>query len=227
MHRPLLAYWHFVRLYSNNQPRQLKQTAPSSLPPSLVTVGCSQVLKANFFFCTRGQQQRHSHLGNNHHPLFAEQTMVPFQPAWGRQGKGQPSNSGTYRSVNILHSFSASKNSSAREARRSQSESLWLETTDKCTGLRRSNKSPKSAVRSFPLIFLLALLFPSLIHTEGRKTHLFKLILSIKSQVFSFQVALTEVFSVCQNILKNCLPALVVLCTQWIKSRFQKRSLWS
>lgn len=178
-----------------------------------------------FIFCTRGQQQRHSHLGNNHHPLFTEQTMVPFQPARGRQGKGQPSNSGTYRSVNILHSFSASKNSSAREARRSQSESLWLETTDKCTGLRRSNKSPKSAARSFPLIFLLALLFPSLIHTEGRKTHLFKLILSLKSQVFSFQVALAEVFSVCQNILKNCLPALVVLCTQCIKSRFQKRSL--
>lgn len=153
--------------------------------------------------------------------------MVPFQPAQGRQGKGQPSNSGTYRSVNTLHSFSASKNSSARGARRSQSESLWLQTTDKCTRLRRSNKSPQSATRSFPLIFLLALLFPSLIHTEGRKTHLFKLILSTKSQVFSFQVALSEVFSVCQNILKNCLPALVVLCTQCIKSRFQKRSLWS
>jgi len=137
--------------------------------------------------------------------------MVPFQPAQGRQGKGQPSSSGTYRSVNILHSFSASKNSSAGEARRSQSESLWLETTDKCTGLQRSNKPPKSAMRSFPLILLLALLFPSLIHTEGRKTHLFKLILSAKSQVFSFQVALTEVFSVCQNILKNCLLALVVL----------------
>lgn len=153
--------------------------------------------------------------------------MVPFQPVRGRQGKGQPSNSGTYRSVNILHSFSASKNSSAWEAGRSQSERLWLETTDKCTGLRRSNKSPKSAVRSFPMIFLPALWFPSLIHTEGIKTHLFKLILSTKSQVFSFQVALTEVFSACQNILKNCLPALVVLCTQCIKSRFQKRSLWS
>lgn len=150
--------------------------------------------------------------------------MVPFQPAHGRQGKGQPSNSGTYRSVNILHSFSASKNSSAGH---SQSESLWLETTDKRTGLRRSDKSPKSAVRTFPLVFSLALPFPSLLHTEGWKTHLFKLILSTESQVFSLQVALTEVFSVCQNILKNCLPALVVLCTQHIKSRFQKRSSWS
>lgn len=140
---------------------------------------------------------------------------------WGRQGKGQPSNSGTYRSVNILHSFSVSKNSLAWEARCSQSESLWLRTTEKCMG----PKSPKSA-EVFSSNFFTCPPVP-LSHTEVRKTQLFKLILSTRSQVFNFQAALTEVFSVCQNILKNCLPALVLLCTHCIKSNFQKRSLWS
>lgn len=55
---------------------------------------------------------RISHLGNKHHPVFAEQTMVPFQPVPGRQGKGQPSNSGPYRSINILNSFNAPESSS-------------------------------------------------------------------------------------------------------------------
>lgn len=42
---------------------------------------------------------------------------------------GQPSNSGAYGSVNILHSFRESKNSSALEVRLSQRVNLWLETT--------------------------------------------------------------------------------------------------
>lgn len=178
MYHHFLDYCHFLCLCSNKQPRELYQKDLSSLPPSLVTVGCSQVFKINFLiifflFCTRGQQQSHSHLGNKHHPLFAEQTMVPFQPVRGRQGKGQPSNSGTYRSVNILHSFTASKNSSAREARLSQSESLWLETTDKRIRLRRSNTSPKSAVRSFLWFFYLPFCSPlSYTQKEEKSTYL-------------------------------------------------------
>ena len=67
--------------------------------------------------CLKGSN-RTSHLGNKHHPVFAEQTMVPFQPVPGRQAKGQPSNSGPYRSVNILHSFSARKSSSVLKMKR-------------------------------------------------------------------------------------------------------------
>lgn len=66
--------------------------------------------------CLKGSN-RTSHLGNKHHPVFAEQTMVPFQPVPGRQAKGQPGNSGPPRSVNILHSFRARKSSSVLKMR--------------------------------------------------------------------------------------------------------------
>lgn len=62
------------------------------------TMGCSQVFKANFLSPIppglKGSS-RTSHLGDKHRPVFAEQTMVPFQPVPGRQaGQGAASDSG-------------------------------------------------------------------------------------------------------------------------------------
>lgn len=61
-------------------------------------MGCSQVFKANFLSPIppglKGSS-RTSHLGDKHRPVFAEQTMVPFQPVPGRQaGQGAASDSG-------------------------------------------------------------------------------------------------------------------------------------
>lgn len=99
--------------------------------------GCSQVFKGNFLSphppsCLKGSN-RTSHLGNKHHPVFAEQTMVPFQPVPGRQAKGQASNSGPYRSVNILHSFSARKSSSV----------LKMKCSQTCEPLARNHRQSK------------------------------------------------------------------------------------
>lgn len=104
--------------------------------------GCSQVFKANFLSppsppCLKGGN-RTSHLGNKHHPVFAEQTMVPFQPVPGRQAKGQPSNSGPYRSVNILHSFSARKSSSV----------LKMKCSQTCEPLARNHRQNKQGLKS-------------------------------------------------------------------------------
>lgn len=101
--------------------------------------GCSQVFKANFLSPPSPPppglkgSNRTSHLGNKHHPVFAEQTMVPFQPVPGRQAKGQPSNSGPDRSVNILHSFSARKSSSV----------LKMKCSQTCEHLARNHRQSK------------------------------------------------------------------------------------
>lgn len=99
--------------------------------------GCSQVFKANFLSPPSPPglkgSNRTSHLGNKHHPVFAEQTMVPFQPVPGRQAKGQPSNSGPDRSVNILHSFSARKSSSV----------LKMKCSQTCERLARNHRQSK------------------------------------------------------------------------------------
>lgn len=62
MYHHFLDHCHFLCLCSNKQPRELYQKDLSSLPPSLVTVGCSQVFKINFlifffFFVLEGSNR--------------------------------------------------------------------------------------------------------------------------------------------------------------------------
>lgn len=70
--------------------------------------------------------------------MFAEQTMVPFQPVPGRQAKGAASNSGPDRSVNILHSFSARKSSSV----------LKMKCSPTCELLARNHRQSKEGLMS-------------------------------------------------------------------------------
>lgn len=110
---------------------------------------------------------RTSHLETNITQCLPEQTMVPFQPVPSRQAKGQPSNSGPYRSFNSLHSFNAPKSSSVLSDARKRVK-LWLETTDKAK--RKAGRPTRLPLVRKKILSLFLELFTPLVNRNAKIT---------------------------------------------------------
>lgn len=192
-----------------------------------MTVGCSQVFKANFFFVLEGSNSAIVTLETTiTHCLQNKQWYLFSQLEAGRARGSQAILGLTGVLTYCIHSVRQKIVQHEKQGALKVRAFGWKPQTS-ARGSEGQTSLRSQQWGLFLWFFYLPSCSPLSYTQKEEKTHLFKLILSMKSQVFSFQAALTEVLPVCQNILKNCLPALVVLCTQCIKSRFQKRSLWS